>query len=133
VFRRIVPTLGCCASVFLLVGCSGVEPVATVSTLTSEHELVDADVRVAEPVLRGGNDLFVALHPRAGAADARLLRVAAAMPAHGHTAVAEQIELDGDTFHASGLNLYMTGRWLVTLEVTVDTEDDSLSLPVDVP
>jgi hypothetical protein len=131
VFRSIVPLLGWCA--LALLGCSGVEPAATVSTLTSEHNLVDADVRVATPVLRGDNDLFVELHPRARDADARLLRVSAAMPAHGHTAVAEQIELDGDTFHASGLNLYMTGRWLVNLDVMVAAEDDSLSLPVDVP
>jgi hypothetical protein len=121
------------ASSAALAGCSSPAPAETSLSLVSDAGLLDADVRVVTPVERGNNELFVQLRPRSSDGMAQLLAVDASMPAHGHEAHASNIDEAGTTFHASGLNLFMTGRWLVTLQLSLADEPDSVSLPLDVP
>ena len=120
-----------------LAACSAPAPAETTLTLVSDRGLVDADVRFAAPVERGDNELFVTLRPHAGrgagAVAAQLLAVDATMAAHAHEAHAATIDAAGADFHATQLDLFMTGRWLVTLELSLGGQTDSLSLPVDVP
>lgn len=116
-----------------LVGCSAPAPAETTLSLVSERGLVEADIRIGTPVERGNNELFVELRPHAVAGDVRLLAVDATMAAHAHEAHAEAIDEAGSLFHATHLDLFMTGRWLVTLELSLAGEPDSVSLPIDVP
>lgn len=117
----------------LLAACSEPAPADVSASLVSDHGLVDADVRVVAPVERGPNQLFVELRPRSGEGEAALLGVRAVMAAHGHEARAENVERVGSQFHAEKLELFMSGRWLVELELALDEQLDSASLPVDVP
>lgn len=116
-------------------GCSAPAPAETTVSLVSERGLLDADISVKTPVARGNNELFVQLRPHAPAADdsARLLAVDATMAAHGHEAHAEAIDEADAGFYAKRLDLFMTGRWLVTLQLAFGDEPDSVSLPIDVP
>jgi len=116
-----------------LVGCSAPAPAETTVSLVSERELVDADVRITTPVQRGNNELFVTLHPHGREGEARLLAVDATMAAHAHAAQAELIDETPTGFRAAQLDLFMTGRWLVTLELSLGDEPDSASLAIDVP
>jgi hypothetical protein len=118
-----------------LFGCSAPAPAETTVSLVSERGLLEADVSVSTPVARGNNELFVHLRPLAQAADgpARLLAVDATMAAHAHEAHAQVIDEADAGFHAKNLDLFMTGRWLVTLELTFANEPDRVSLPIDVP
>jgi hypothetical protein len=95
--------------------------------------LADVDVRFQAPIERGNNELFVTLRPDAATGDAELLAVDATMPAHAHTAHAALVDATETGFRASMLDLFMTGRWLVTLELSLAEQPDSVSLPVDVP
>jgi hypothetical protein len=117
----------------LLVACSEPEPADTSVSLVSEHGLVEADVRVAAPVERGKNQLFVELRPHLGSGEATLLGVRATMAAHGHQAEAASVERMGSGFLAEDLDLFMSGRWLLELELAIEDQQDSASLPVDVP
>ena len=116
-----------------LFGCSGPAPAQTTVSLVSERGLLDADISVSTPVARGNNELFVQLHPHAADGSARLLAVDATMAAHAHEAHAEAIDEADAGFYAKKLDLFMTGRWLVTLELAFGDEPDSVSLPIDVP
>lgn len=116
-----------------LVSCSAPAPAETSVSLVSERGLVDADVTIVTPVARGKNQLIVQLRPHATSGDARLLAVDATMAAHAHEAHAEAIDETEAGFVATDLDLFMTGRWLVTLEVSLADEPDQVSLPVDVP
>jgi hypothetical protein len=116
-----------------LVGCSAPAPAATSVSLVSERGLLDADVTVSTPVARGDNELFVQLRPHAADGPVRLLAVDATMAAHAHEAHAEAIDEADAGFYAKKLDLFMTGRWLVTLELSFADEPDSVSLPIDVP
>lgn len=116
----------------LLSACSAPEPAPVSLQLVSDSGRVDADVEVVTPVVRGENELFVQLAPRAGEA-AELVAVGAAMVAHGHRSRAASIERFEGTFHVASLDLFMTGRWLIELELEVDGQTDRASLPVDVP
>lgn len=120
-------------AVTALVGCSAPTPAETSVSLVSERGLVDADVTIVTPVARGKNQLFVQLRPHAAAGEARLLAVGATMAAHAHEAHAEAIDETDAGFVATDLDLFMTGRWLVTLELSLADEPDQVSLPVDVP
>jgi len=117
----------------LLAGCSAPAPADLSVSVVSDHGLVDADVRVASPVERGENDVFVELRPHSGGGDAQLLAVRATMAAHGHEASAAEIERTATGFHARELDLFMTGRWLLELELSLDEQQDTVSMPVDVP
>jgi hypothetical protein len=118
-----------------LFGCSAPAPAETTVSLVSERSLLDADIRIGTPVARGNNELFVQLRPHAPTADgsARLLAVDATMAAHAHEAHAEAIDETDAGFYAKKLDLFMTGRWLVTLELAFADEPDRVSLPIDVP
>ena len=116
-----------------LVACSAPAPAATTLTLVSERGLVDADIRLGAPVERGDNELFVTFRPRATAIEAQLVAVDATMAAHAHAAHAATIDAVGGGFHAGQLDLFMTGRWLVTLTLSLGEQLDSVSVPVDVP
>jgi len=120
-------------AVTALVGCSAPDPAETSVSLVSERGLVDADIRIVTPVARGKNQLFVALRAHAAAGEARLLAVDATMAAHAHEAHAEAIDETDVGFVATDLDLFMTGRWLLTLELSLADEPDSVSLPIDVP
>jgi hypothetical protein len=100
--------------------------------LVSDGGLVEADVEVTTPVVRGENQLLVALATRTGA-EAELIAVDATMAAHGHRAHAASIEHVSSGFRVDALDLFMTGRWLIELELSVDGQSDRVSLPVDVP
>jgi hypothetical protein len=117
----------------LLVACSESAPADVAVSLVSDHGLLDAEVRVATPVERGPNQLFVELHPRSGVGEAALLSVRATMAAHGHEANATSIERSGTGFRAQNFDLFMSGRWLLELELALDDQRDSASFPVDVP
>ena len=114
-------------------GCSAPAPAETTVSLVSERGLLDADISVGTPVARGHNELFVQLRPHAGDGPARLLAVNATMAAHAHEAHAEAIDETDSGFHAKELDLFMTGRWLVTLDLAFAGEPDRVSLPIDVP
>lgn len=118
----------------LLFGCSAPAPAETSRSLLSERGLVEADVRVSTPVQRGNNELFASLRAaHNGSGTASLLAVDAVMPAHSHEAHAGLIDETDEGFHASELDLFMTGRWLLTLELSLEGEPDRVSLPIDVP
>jgi hypothetical protein len=129
VFRCIALLLG----VTTVVGCSAPAPAETSVSLVSERGLVDADVTIVTPVARGKNQLFVQLRPHMATGDARLLAVDATMAAHAHEAHAEAIDETENGFVATDLDLFMTGRWLLTLELSLADEADQVSLPIDVP
>jgi hypothetical protein len=116
-----------------LVACGSPAPADVSLSVVSDEGLVQAEVRVASPVVRGDNELFVELHPTQVGAEASLLSVGATMAAHGHQAQALDIERVEGGFHAGHLDLFMTGRWLVELRLGVDEATDSVSFPVDVP
>lgn len=117
----------------LLAACSSPAPTELSRSLVSEQGLVDVDVRIAAPVQRGDNELFVEVRPHAGSGEAELLGVRATMAAHGHTAPAASLERDGDDYHVFGLELFMSGRWQLELELSLDEHRDGVGLPVDVP
>lgn len=100
----------------------------------SSHGLVEATVSLDGPELnRGPNDLSVALRAAEGAAQARLVSVEAAMAAHGHRASPTEIVSDGEAFHVVGLDLFMSGRWQISLGVEVDASSDLVEFALDVP
>lgn len=119
-------------SSLLLFACSAPDPAPVSVQLVSDGGLVEADVEVTTPVVRGENQLLVALSPR-GEGDAELVAVDATMAAHGHRAHAASISHTTSGFRVDALDLFMTGRWLIELELSVDGQPDSVSLPVDVP
>lgn len=116
----------------LLTACSSPEPAPLSVEVLSDAGWVQVDVEVVSPVVRGNNELFVTLQPREHTA-ADLVSVEAAMVAHGHHSRAARIERDAAGFHVTELELFMTGRWLLELELSVDGQPDRASLPVDVP
>jgi hypothetical protein len=120
-------------AVTALAGCSAPAPAETTVSLISERGLLDADVTIVTPVARGDNQLFVRLRPHAAPGEARLLAVDATMAAHAHEAHAGAIDETDSGFVATELDLFMTGRWLLTLELSLADEADRVSLPVDVP
>jgi hypothetical protein len=117
----------------LLVACSEASPADTSVSLLSDQGLIDADVQVAAPVERGNNQLFVELRPHGVGGDPTLLGVRATMAAHGHTAEAATVARSGRGFLAQDVDLFMSGRWLIELQLSLDEQRDTASLPVDVP
>jgi hypothetical protein len=117
----------------LLSACGAAEPAPSSAVVLSEHGLVEAVVHFDGPVERGDNALFVELRPQRGEAAPNLTAVDAVMPAHTHHAHAASIEPLEQGFRASELDLYMTGRWQLELQLELGTEQDTVSMPVDVP
>jgi hypothetical protein len=121
------------AVALLLFACSSPAPAELSLSLVSDRGLIDADVRIGSPVRRGDNELLVDLRPHAGDGMPSLVAVTATMAAHGHTARAASVELTRDGYRATELDLFMSGRWQLELELTLDDQLDAASLPVDVP
>ena len=117
----------------LLVACSSPAPAELSRSLVSDQGLIDVEVRIASPVRRGDNELFVDLSPHEGRGRASLVAVNATMAAHGHEAHASSVEGTAEGYHAFGLDLFMSGRWQLELELELDAQPDTVSLPVDVP
>jgi hypothetical protein len=124
-----------CSFVLLLAlsSCAGPTPADTSVELVSERGLITARVDFAGPIVRGDNELLVELRAMDGSAQPRLLAVSALMVAHTHRAQAAEIATIGSGFRVERLNLFMTGRWQLELELGLDATADSVSLPVDVP
>jgi hypothetical protein len=117
----------------LLLGCGGAEPAPSSAVVLSQHGLVEAVVHFEGPIERGYNTLFVELRPQRGEVAPSLIAVDAVMPAHTHHAHAASIQEIEHGFRASELDLYMTGRWQLELQLELGTEQDTVSMPVDVP
>lgn len=100
----------------------------------SEAGLVEATVTLGEPELdRGLHTFLVDLSALAGTAPPELVSFQAAMPGHGHRVSAGAIDADGDAYHVQDLDLFMSGRWQVTLGVALDDRSDSVEFALDVP
>ena len=117
----------------LLIACGSPAPAEPSLSLVSDHRLVDADVQIVTPVRLGENQLFVDLRAHDGEQGVSLEAVNATMAAHGHEAHAGTIAPTATGYHVSELDLFMSGRWQVELELLIDERSDSISLPVDVP
>lgn len=105
----------------------------------SEQGLVEATVALETAELtRGPNDFLITLQAvgdgSASGGVPRLIGVEAVMAAHGHHAGAPSIvpETDG-TFRVEHLDLFMSGRWQVTLGVELEARSDSVDFALDVP
>lgn len=99
----------------------------------SENGLVDATVALDGPALsRGLNDFEITLQAENGA-QPKLTSVVATMVAHGHHALPPMIVNDGDRYRVEELDLFMSGRWNITLGVELDSESDSVEFALDVP
>ena len=102
-------------------------------TLRSQAELVDATVALQEPSLaRGVHNFMVGLTAADGDAAPALLSAEATMAAHGHRAEAI-IEPSGAQYQIEDLDLFMSGRWQVTLGVELEQRSDVVEFALDVP
>lgn len=113
--------------------CAEPAPLRGSAELVSDAGLVEARVQFVDPIERGDNALLVELTATQGPGSPRLLSVDAVMPAHTHQAHAGSIAASEGGFLASRLNLYMTGRWQLELELELADARDSISFAVDVP
>jgi hypothetical protein len=123
------------ASLFcaFLAGCAEALPAPTDLTEVSPSG-VEARIRFDGPVRHGANTLLVELEPGdVHGTQPVLTRVRAEMPAHGHLAEASEIIEADDEFQALGLELYMTGRWLVELTIASEGGSEVITFPADVP
>ncbi|HEY3253473.1 MAG TPA: hypothetical protein VGJ91_05975 [Polyangiaceae bacterium] len=100
----------------------------------SSHGLVEATVALESPeIARGPNDFSIGLRPLKGTALPVLTGVEATMAAHGHRASAPTIEGDDGTYRVVGLDLFMSGRWQVSLGVELEASSDVVEFALDVP
>ncbi len=100
----------------------------------SERGLVEATVSLDSPeIARGPNDFSIALRAIQSSSAPVLISVEASMVAHGHRASASRIVSDGPTFHAVGLDLFMSGRWQIALGVELEASSDLVEFALDVP
>lgn len=132
-FRVALPGSLVALATALVTGCSSPETAQGSGQVLSERGLVDVDVQFEGPVVRGDNSLRVKLDAQTAPEVAELVAVDASMAAHAHTAHATTIMAQDDAFEVQGLDLFMTGRWQLELELAVGGEVDRASLPVDVP
>jgi hypothetical protein len=120
------------AAGWLVLGCSAPAPAETSVTLSSESGLIEATIHFEAPVQRGDNTLVVELAAPAGG-EPQLGAVNAFMVAHNHQSHAGSIRETSLGFEASQLDLFMTGRWQLELELRLAGQSDLVSMPVDVP
>lgn len=100
----------------------------------SDAGLVEATVSLAEAKLdRGPHDFQVDLSAPSSNATPELVSFVAAMPGHGHRVVAGEIALEDDAYHVRDFDLFMSGRWQVTLGVALADRTDSVEFALDVP
>jgi len=132
-FRVALPGLWVALAPALVAGCSAPETAQGSGQVLSERGLVDVDVQFEGPVVRGDNSLWVKLDAQTAPEAADLVAVDATMAAHAHTAHATAIVAQEGAFEVQGLDLFMTGRWQLELQLALGGEVDRASLPVDVP
>ncbi len=120
-------------AVLTSLGCAQPPEPGGVPDQTSLHGLVEAALVFEGGLRRGDNTLRAELTPLQGSGVPLLVSAEALMAGHGHHAQAEHIQAEADGFRATGLNLFMTGRWQVELAVELNDAVDSISFPVDVP
>ncbi len=95
--------------------------------------LVDATVTLEGGSLeRGPHSFEVTLQAADGDASPQLVSVDASMAAHGHR-VSASVAPEGERYLIEDLNLFMSGRWQVTLGVELDTRSDVVEFALDVP
>ena len=101
----------------------------------STQGIVDAQIELASADLtRGPNDFVITLRAATGDALPVLTGVDAVMAAHGHHAGAPSIVADSNgVFRVEQLDLFMSGRWQVTLGVELETRADTVDFALDVP
>ena len=101
--------------------------------MRSQAALVNATVTLQEPSLaRGVHNFTVGLSAANGGAAPALLSAEATMAAHGHRADAV-IEPSGTRYQIEDLDLFMSGRWQVTLGVELERRSDVVEFALDVP
>ncbi len=102
----------------------------------SEQARYTVTVATTTTALHVGANAFRVHVVTAAGAPARLVRLAASMPAHGHSASATEIApREGGDFDVSGLDLSMTGQWFLTLGLAssaASAEDDTAAVRVNV-
>jgi len=100
----------------------------------SRQGLVEATVSLAGSELaRGANDFSIGLRAAQSSSLPVLTSMDASMAAHGHHVSASSIVSDGQTFRALGLDLFMSGRWQITLGVELEASSDLVEFALDVP
>jgi hypothetical protein len=101
----------------------------------SAQGLVEATVALeGKDLTRGPNDFLITLRSAEGDAAPTLTGVEAVMAAHGHHAGAPSIVPDADgAFHVEHLDLFMSGRWQLTLGVELEARSDTVDFALDVP
>jgi hypothetical protein len=118
--------------VFAHFGCSAPPDAGASLSGVSEQGLARADLRFEDGLRRGSNSLWTELESLSHA-EPRLVRVEALMVSHSHRAACDDIEKTSQGFHAPDLNLFMSGRWRLELELLVGAEPDSVTFAIDVP
>jgi hypothetical protein len=116
-----------------LAACGAPAPTASHVSIESDSGAISADVEFEGGAVRGNNTLLVKLSAADAHAVPVLSAVDAAMPAHDHHASANAIALEGDQYRVSGLDLFMSGRWVVALELSLEQQPDRASFSIDVP
>jgi hypothetical protein len=100
----------------------------------SRQGLVEATVSLAgRELARGANDFSIGLRAAQSASVPVLTSMDASMAAHGHHVSASSIVSEGQTFRALGLDLFMSGRWQITLGVELEASSDLVEFALDVP
>ena len=137
---RVVPLVAITLSYALLAACvATLDDVAQLDAdhaldQRSTHGLVEATVALDGPqIARGPNDFSIALRAAQGSSSPLLTSVDASMAVHGHHVSASSIVNDSGTFHAAGLDLFMSGRWQVALGVELEDASDLVEFALDVP
>jgi hypothetical protein len=126
-------------SLAALAACSSAsEPVTVFApgkplSVRSQAALINATITLQEPSLeRGVHNFTVELRAASAAEAPALLSAEAMMAAHGHRASAI-IEPSGAGYRIEDLDLFMSGRWQVTLGVELEQRSDSVEFALDVP
>jgi len=102
-------------------------------SVRSQAALVDATITLQEPSLeRGVHNFMVELRAAKQGPEPTLLSAEATMAAHGHRASASVLP-SGARYRVQDLDLFMSGRWLVSLGVTLEDRSDIVEFAFDVP
>jgi hypothetical protein len=100
----------------------------------SQHGLIEATVAAnSAEIRRGPNDFSITLQAVDGSSVPVLTGMEASMAAHGHHVSASSIVSDGQTWKAVDLDLFMSGRWQITLGLELEASSDLVEFALDVP
>jgi hypothetical protein len=134
--RAVLSALVAAGAAAFLVGCGGgVGDDRLVAgqqlTLVSQGGRAVAHLNVeGDEIVEGTNTLSIAFEP----ASTELVGASALMPVHGHGFVKKPvIEKTDDGYRMSDVIFYMSGLWSVSLDVNVESSEDSVEFTVDVP